>query len=89
MSQVTLCLCMIMQASGVPIGVKNTQLAIDIAQVADAWRKGLASADSASSILNILFCLETPEDQLAKQVSSGIIKLPQPDLALSLCILDP
>ncbi len=52
-------------------GKRATQLAIEVAKVADAWRKGLASPDSASSILTILFCLETEQDQQTKHAASG------------------
>lgn len=79
---------MVVQASRVPISTWNNQLAIDVAQVADAWRKGLASADSASSILNILFCLETAEDEHAKQVASGTFKRLPPDPALNVEMSD-
>ena len=53
-------------------GKRATQIAIEVAKVADAWRKGLASPDSAASILSILSCLETEQDHLAKQAASGM-----------------
>ena len=60
-----------LQVGAMSAAQRSTQLAIEVAKVADAWRKGLASPDSASSILNILFCLETAEDRQAKQGASG------------------
>ena len=72
-----------LQGSKMSPSAKSNQLAIDVAQVADAWRKGLASPDSASSILSILSYLETREDQQAKQAASGTQEILVHLLALS------